>query len=197
MQKSYDDKGLINEYALYAMRKLQGESKAYPYLRVLANDEKIFNSPGVNISSISMTRINQENRLLKAKEKAEDNILIWPYPEYHSHLDNLALVNFKRVEETVDCLHRITLMIEKDFIPKRKFKGPIFLSKYDLWIDWREDYDLAENLTWLIYCLEGDMSVFQIANKLNLDFEKVLDILNKFYDKGLIEKKRIPIDFDR
>lgn len=197
LQKSYKEKGLINNYALYAMRKLQNEVKAYPYLSVLANDEKIFNSPGVNIPSISITRVDQESRLLKQKGKPKDHTAIWPYPQYHSHLDNLAGAHSLRIQETVDCLYHICQIIEKDFIPVRKFKGYVFLSQYNLWVDWRKDYKLAENLIWLMHSLEGDMTVSQIADKLDLDFEKVLDILNKFYDKGLIEKKNVPINFDR
>lgn len=200
LQESYGNKGFINKYALYAMEKLQGSSKAYPYLSVLANDEKVFNSPGVNVPSISITRVDQECRLLKEKvkqEKAEGNAPVWPYPGYHTHLDDLTAVNFQRAQEAMEYLYSVFLVIEKDFIPQRKFKGPVFLSKYDLWVDWRRDYALFQNLTHMMYCLEGDMTVFQIAEKLGLDFEQVFEILNKFYDKGLIEKKRIPIGFDR
>jgi len=195
LQESYEKKGLINEYAIYAMKTLQGGGKSYPYLSVMANDEKIFNSAGVGIPSISISRIDQEKRLSRAKDGG--SCAVWPYPEYHSHLDNIQRVNFNHVQETVDYLYHLSQVIELDFIPIRKFKGPIFLSKYDLWVDWRKDYELSMNIERLMYCLEGNMTVFQIAKKLKLDFKKVLDVLNRFYEKGLIEKKIIAINFDR
>jgi DNA-binding MarR family transcriptional regulator len=48
-----------------------------------------------------------------------------------------------------------------------------------------------------MYLLEGDMTAFQIAEKLKLDFKDVVGFLDKLHDSGLIERKRIPIEFDR
>lgn len=198
LQKSYKEDSAINAYALYAIQKRQGESRGYPFLSVASNDEKIFDGPGVGIPAISITRIDQERRLQKNQEyRAQGkHATELPYPEYHSHLDNLKLVNYQNVKATVDCLYDLVNVLEKDFIPVRKFKGPIFLSKYDLWIDWRTDPGANEKMSQLMCDLEGDMTVFQIAQKLNMDFEKILDIINKFHDQGLIEKKKIPADFD-
>lgn len=202
LQESYEKKGLINKYALHSMEKMQGPSKSYPYLSVLSNDEKIFNGPGINIPSVSVMRVDQEARIREKEKRQKEkglraNGLVWPYPEYHSHLDTTGTVNFLRAQETVEYLHRLSLVIDRDFIPKRKFKGPVFLSKYNMWIDWRKDYKLSENITWLMYCLEGDMTVFQIAEKLDLEFNDVVETLDQFYKNGLIEKEKISIEFDR
>lgn len=187
LQKSYKQEALINAYTLYVLHKRQKEAKGYPFLSVAANDEKIFDGPGVGIPSISITRVNQEKRLRTPG---------LPYPQYHSHLDNLELVNYENVDEALDCLYDLVHVIEQDFIPVRKFRGPIFFSRYDLWIDWRTDPKANEKMTQLMYLLEGDMTVFQIAQKLNMDFKKTLGIINKFYDQGLIERKNIPVGFD-
>jgi aminopeptidase-like protein len=199
LQKSYKGDELINRYALYAMNKLQGVSEPYPYLTVAANDEKIFNSPGVNIPSISITRVNQKTRLeeMNGNRQKEKYELIPPYPEYHTHLDNLDTVNFQRVNETIEFLYDLCRTIEMDFIPVRTFKGPVFLSKYDLWVDWRSNSKMNESIMYLMYYLEGDMTAFQIAEKLELEFEDVADLLKKFYENGLIKKNRVPIGFDR
>jgi aminopeptidase-like protein len=199
IQKSYQEKALVNRYAECAMFKSQGLVKSYPYLTVAGNDEKIFNAPGVNIPSISITRINQEKRLKKEKELQQEglNKLVSPYPEYHSHLDNIDIVDFHRVNETVEVLYDLCHIIEKDFIPVRKFKGPVFLSKYDLWVDWRKNLGMNESVMWLMYYLEGDMTAFQIAEKLKLDFNEVVELLDKFHENNLIKKNRVPIEFDR
>lgn len=198
LQKSYKEASLINAYALYAMQKRQGRSKGYPFLSVAANDEKIFDGPGVGVPSISITRVNQERRLQKSRENSSKwQYMELPYPEYHSHLDNLELVNYQNVKEALDYLQDLVDVLEKDFIPMRKFKGPVFLSKYDLWIDWRADPGTNEKMAWLMYYLEGEMTAFQIAQKLDMDFEKVLEILNQFHKEGLIEKRKIDVGFDR
>ena len=199
LQKSYKGSELINSYALCAMTEFQEISKSYPYLTVAGNDEKIFNAPGVDIPSISITRVNQDERLKKKEEARRQglNEPVLPYPEYHSHLDNIDSVNFRQVNETIEVLYDLCHIIEKDFIPVRKFKGPVFLSKYDLWVDWRKDQGMNESVMWLMYLLEGDMTAFQIAEKLKLDFKDVGGFLYKLHDSGLIERKRIPIEFDR
>ena len=199
LQKSYKGEELVNNYVLYAMRQIQGSAKAYPYLTIAGNDEKIFNAPGVSIPSISILRIDQDRRL-KEKDRArregrDENIPL--YKEYHSHLDNIETVDYERVEKTIETLYSLCDIFEKDYIPVRKFQGPVFLSKYDLWVDWRTNLKMSENIMWITYCLEGDMTAFQIAEKLKLDFEDVVDLLNRFHDKGLIEQKKIPIGFDR
>jgi len=37
--------------------------------------------------------------------------------------------------------------------------------------------------------LEGDESIFDIAEKLDMDFDVVYDYVNKFLNKGLVVKK--------
>jgi aminopeptidase-like protein len=181
------------------MRKVQGTDLSYPFLTVAGNDEKVFDSPGVGIPSISLMRVDQEDRLkqLRQLRQGGEYKSALPYPEYHSDFDNLKTVNFENVAQTVDCLYELCLVLERDFIPVREFKGPVFLSKYDLWIDWRIDSKMNEKMMRLLYYLEGDRTVFQIAEELELDFDSLVDMLGKFYDKGLIRKGRIPIGFDR
>ncbi|OGW97562.1 MAG: hypothetical protein A2Z81_09735 [Omnitrophica WOR_2 bacterium GWA2_45_18] len=199
LQKSREEQALINSYALYAMEKRQGVGKAYGFQTVAGNDEKIFDGPGIGIPSISLTRVNQEGRVKTTAPDLKEGTpaLLPPYVEYHSHLDNLGSVHFARAAQSVECLYDLVQVIEGDFIPVRKFKGPVFLSKYDLWVDWRTHPELSKKIWWLMYCLEGKRTAFQIAQELNIDVEEIYNLLNKFYDKGLIAKERIPLAFDR
>ncbi len=113
---------------------------------------------------------------------------------YHFYLCISEEIQNTKIRESVSYA---LYVLESDFIPIRKFKGPVFLSKFDLWIDWRTDWEMNEKMIWLMYSLEGEMTAFQIAEKLNIDFEKVVAILSRFYEKGLIEKRQIEIGFDR
>jgi hypothetical protein len=170
----------------------------YPFLSVAANDEKIFDGPGIGVPSISITRVDQEKRLQKKQENSsKEHHMELPYPEYHSHLDNLNLVNYQNVSEALDCLQDLVNILEEDFVPVRKFRGPVFLSKYDLWIDWRADPGANKKMVQVMYAMEGNMTAFQIAQRVGMDFEKTVGILNQFHKEGLLEKRRIHAGFDR
>ncbi|MAF85453.1 MAG: hypothetical protein CL875_03075, partial [Dehalococcoidales bacterium] len=65
----------------------------------------------------------------------------------------------------------------------------VFLSRYGLWVDWRVDPELNNNLELIMLSLEGDESIFDIAEKLDMDFDVVYDYVNKFLDKGLVVKR--------
>lgn len=198
LQRSRKEDALVNAYVLHVLRKRQGQSKGYPFLSVAANDEKIFDGPGVGIPSISITRVDQEKRLQKKQgDGSKEDHMELPYPQYHSHLDNLDLVNCQNVREALGCLQDLVDVIEEDFIPVRKFKGPVFLSKYDLWIDWRTNPGANKKMVQVMYAMEGNLTAFQIAQRLGMDFEETLRILNQFHKEGLLEKRRIHVGFDR
>jgi predicted transcriptional regulator len=47
---------------------------------------------------------------------------------------------------------------------------------------------LNENIEQIMLNLEGDKSIFDIAEELDMDFNEVLNYVNKFLEKGLITK---------
>jgi aminopeptidase-like protein len=198
LQRSYRGTELINEYAQYIISKFQGETESYPYLSVIGNDEKVFNAPGVDVPGISITRVDSA-KIWKAQvnNHGKDIVSVYDlyYPEYHTHMDDINTVSFEKVNETIRLLYDMCQLFEADYIPLRKFKGPVFFSKYDLWTDGH--VKKIDNIMQLMYFLEGNLTVFQIAKELHMDFYELLDILEKFYNNGLIEKKRIPIGFDK
>ncbi len=136
--------------------------------RIIGNDEMVFNGPGVGIPMISISR--------------------WPYPEYHTSDDNPSIINEERLEEARDLILEILEIFDKDYIPQRTFKGPVFLSRYGLWVDWRVHPELKNSLESIMLNLEGDKSVFDIAFDLDIDYETAYDQINKFAEKGLITK---------
>lgn len=137
------------------------------FREVVSNDEMVFNGPGVDIPMISISR--------------------WPYPEYHTSDDNMDIIKSEKLEESRDIIIKIIDSLEKNFIPKRKFKGPPFLSKYGLWVDWRENPKLNLMMEKLFLEFEGDKSLIEIAEYLDLDFRDVYNYVNKFVDADLVE----------
>jgi len=167
LQLSRQGDTMVDRVARYVLKKncLFREDK---FRKVISNDEMVFNGPGINIPMISISR--------------------FPYPEYHTSDDNPSIISAKNLEESKKIILEILQIIDQNFIPKRKFKGPIFLSRYGLWVDYRTNKKLNENLEQIMLMLDGDNSVFDISEELDMDFYDVLNYINKFLENNLIDR---------
>ncbi len=168
LQHSYPGTSRIDRVARYVISRRHETFREGQFRRIIGNDEMVFNGPGVGIPMISISR--------------------WPYPEYHTSDDNPSIINEERLEEARDLILEILEIFDKDYIPQRTFKGPVFLSRYGLWVDWRVHPELKNSLESIMLNLEGDKSVFDIAFDLDIDYETAYDQINKFAEKGLITK---------
>jgi aminopeptidase-like protein len=177
--------------------------KELPFIGEMANDEQVWNGPGVNIPMISIGRGH--------------------YPENHTSNDMPEIVSYSNITQSIEITLKILETLDKehvpeqltnkptdekvkeqkkydkiigDYIPKRLFKGPVFLSGYGLFLN--KKYNSYNNLSDDAYKVrlifnyfEGDKSVFEISKILNWDFKKTLSWTDKFLEKGLIEKIEI------
>ncbi|MFC1631080.1 DUF4910 domain-containing protein [Candidatus Omnitrophota bacterium] len=159
----------IDRIARYVMQRVLKSFRQGAFLEVIGNDEKVFNAPGVDIPMISISR--------------------YPYPEYHTSDDNPGIISPRNLRESKNLILRILNIIDRDYIPRRKFKGPLYLSGYGLWVDRKKDLQLNKSLRKIMLHLDQGASAFEIANNLNIDFETVINFLEKLYQKELIEKE--------
>ncbi len=169
LQHSRQGDSKIDRIAKYVMSKNLNNFREGDFRQIIVNDELVFNGPGVNVPTISISR--------------------WPYSEYHTSDDNPSIVTEQRLNEAKNIILKIIEIFDRDYVPQRTFKGLIFLSRYNLWVDWRVDPELNRNLDLIMMSLEGDESIFDIAEKLKVDFETVFDYINKLLDKGLVFRK--------
>lgn len=158
----------LDRIARYVMKKKLRNFREGPFGKIPRNDEMVFNGAGVNIPMISINR--------------------FPYQEYHTSDDNPNIILEENLIESKHLILEILDVIEKDYIPRRQFKGPIFLSGYGLWVDWRINKELNAKIEQIMLNLDGDKSVFDIAEELDIEFNDVLNYIDKFFDKGLIKK---------
>lgn len=159
----------LDRICRYVLKRNSHGFREGAFCRIIRNDEIVFNGPGINVPMVSISR--------------------FPYPEYHTSDDNLGIISEDNLIESKNTILEILNILEKDYIPKRKFKGPVFLSGYRLWTDWRVNRQLNFNIEQIMLNVEGDKSVFDIAQHLDMEFNDVLEYVNKFFEKGLIEKK--------
>jgi aminopeptidase-like protein len=146
--------------------------KTVPFLKSAANDEKVLDSPGVDIPTFSMTR--------------------YPYPEYHSSDDNLALIDVERLREVRDVLQQVIDWAESDFIPVLNQPGPIFLSGHGLHPDWRADPSLLpiwESFIDVMYSIDNRRSFVEIALEKGITLENYRYWVDAFASKGLLTAK--------
>lgn len=168
LQLSRQGNTKIDRVARYVMKKNLNNFKQGNFREIVRNDEMVFNGPGINIPTISISRS--------------------PYYEYHTSDDSPKILSEKKLEEARGLISEVLDIIDRDYIPKRQFKGPIFLSGYGLWVDWRINRKLNENIEKIMLKLEGDRSVFDIAEELNIKFDDVLNYTDRFFIKKLIQK---------
>lgn len=137
-----------------------------------ANDERVINGPGVNVPCISINR--------------------WPYPGYHTSDDNPDIIHEDMLQKAAEVIEEIIRIYATNYTPKRTFRGPVFLSGHDLWVDWRENWSLNRAIEKIMMCFEGEDTIFDIAQKVDLDYWTVWDYVEKFRTKGLVEALPIP-----
>ncbi|RJP53247.1 MAG: DUF4910 domain-containing protein [Anaerolineaceae bacterium] len=157
----------ITNYQLQSIAHDEREFAAAP-----ANDERVINGPGVNVPCISLNR--------------------WPYDEYHTTDDSLDIMHEDMLIGAADVAEQIIRIFATNYIPKRTFRGPVFLSGNGLWVDWRDNWALNRAIEKIMMRFEGQHTIFDIAEQVGLDYWMVRDYVEKFRAKGLIIPLPIP-----
>ncbi len=138
-----------------------------PFAAAPANDERVINGPGVDAPCISLNR--------------------WPYDEYHTSDDNPSIIHEEMLDEAAGVAEEIVRIFASNYVPRRTFKGPVFLSGHGLWVDWRQDWALNRAIERIMMMFEGEHTVFDIAQEVGLDYWTVREYVERFREKGLVE----------
>jgi len=157
----------ITAYILQSTDHTERDFAAHP-----ANDERVINGPGVNVPCISINR--------------------WPYDEYHTTDDNLDIIQEEMLQGAADVIEQIVRIYTTNYIPKRTFRGPVFLSGHGLWVDWRDNWELNRAIEKIMMRFEGQHTIFDIADEVGLDYWVVREYVEKFRAKGFVQAFPIP-----
>lgn len=140
-----------------------------PYRKLWGNDEMFYNGPGFLIPTLGIGGGR--------------------HPEYHFDADNLEMVNLHQLGMSSAILSKIIDVLETDFIPVPKYRGPLYLSRFGLYIDPKLDPKGYENLESIQILIDGNRSCFDISQELDVDFFFVRSFCEQVHDKGLMEKR--------
>jgi hypothetical protein len=98
--------------------------------------------------------------------------------------------------ETADVVESIVRIFASNYVPLRTFRGPVFLSGYRLHVDQRVDRDLNRAREKVMLRLEGDHSLFDIAEGLGMDYWDVRTYVEQLRGRGLVQALPIPRPFE-
>ncbi|MDD5593352.1 MAG: DUF4910 domain-containing protein [Candidatus Margulisbacteria bacterium] len=178
LQESMTGQSLIDKAARQYLGYNQPDYFSDRFRKIVGNDETVWEAPGYEIPCISLSRA--------------------PYPEYHSDLDNEAIISEQRLAEAVEAVLGIIDIIETNARLKRHFKGLVALSnpKFDLYVSTidpsirREVSDEQRKwnrlMDYLPRYFNEKTNILDIAIKHELDYKKVFEYISKFRDKGLV-----------
>ncbi len=163
-----------------AFRGLDRQGYSGPYRKIIPNDERQFNAPGVRVPMLSLSRV---------EKMAYPPI---PYREYHSSLDTPEIVSQPRLEASCQLVLDLLQAWERNQYVVNHFKGEVFLSGYGIWIDYRTNPEGSLRLFEIMERCDGEHTVADIACELEISFQAVWEVVDMFEKKGLVRFSRTP-----
>ncbi|MBS4169086.1 DUF4910 domain-containing protein [Parachlamydia sp. AcF125] len=175
LQHSHEGKSQL-ENTLAKLLKNKAGFREGPFRSVICNDEMIWESYGIPMSSISR----------------------FPYPEYHSDLDNLSIINQEALDESVSVLLETIETLDRQTFMRKKFSGVIATAHpdYNLYVEpgqrafgiaIEEDQKKLRLLMDLLPIMPQECFIEQIAAKIQARVDLVFQYLQQWEEKGLIE----------
>ena len=178
LQLSFDGNTELDQCFTMALREHDPDGWTGAFRRVVGNDERQFNAPGVRVPMLSLSRV--------LSPSSRD----WPYQyfrEYHTDHDTPELASIQRLEDSRNLVLRMIDTLESNLIPVNKFKGEVFCSRYGLHIDPYSNPEGNRALMDIMFLIDGTHSVADIADACGISFQAAKSIIDEFYRHGLVE----------
>jgi aminopeptidase-like protein len=174
----------------HAARHYSRACELVPWRQGAGNDETVWEAPGYEVPFVEVSR---------------SLALLAPFPEYHTSLDNLDLMDEAQLAEFFEVFRRVVEILEHNAVLHRRFTGLVCLSNpsYALYQERPDpavvkqlDHD-SEKWGYLVDCLlryfDGSMTLLDIADRHDLPFDRVHRYVKAFEEKGLVEIEHAPI----
>jgi aminopeptidase-like protein len=163
LQQSKRGNTQLDRLAELAIAKHEPAYGVGPFRQVICNDEINFDGPGIHIPTVTLTR--------------------WPYPEYHTSDDNPGAVSGTYLLRSLEITFELISYLEQNVYPMRKYQANLMFGPHGLY----EDLNADDTVERVMLEFEGEKSVLEIAESLNVPFERVADFVDRFAAAGLIE----------
>jgi aminopeptidase-like protein len=187
LQQSFQPDSQTDKTLVATLRGVSPDAYVGPYRTIINNDERQFNSPGVRVPMLSLSRV-EHPELLES--------MYQPYPEYHSSGDTPEIVSQERLESARDAVLAMLGAFGKNAYIVNNFKGEVFASGYGIWIDYRHNPEGHRNLFQIMERCDGTRTVADIALELKISFQAVWEIVLSFAEKDLVTFSPTPKSTD-
>ena len=180
LQKSFTGDSLIDRAFLHYLHHQCSEYHVDDFRKIIGNDETVWESPGYEIPTVSVSR--------------------FPFPEYHTNMDNEDIILNERLGESVTSIIDVLDILESDCRIRRNFTGLVALSnpKYNLYISPGTDPSIPgdtgedrKKWNYLMDCLpryfDEKTTILDIAQKHRLPYRIVYEYILKYQEKELVE----------
>jgi aminopeptidase-like protein len=180
LQGSFQPESQADRCFITALEDLDSQSYHAPYRKVINNDERQFNAPGVRVPMLSLSRVER---------RESPN---WPYPEYHSSLDTPAILTGERLEASKQVVLGLIEAWEFNQYVVNNFKGEVFCSGYGIWIDYRTNPEGHRRLFEIMERCDGEHTIADIAAGLGISYHSVWEVVDLLLEKDLVWLSRTP-----
>jgi aminopeptidase-like protein len=180
LQGSFQPHSQADRCLTSALNGLDPNSYCAPYRRVVDNDERQFNAPGVRVPMLSLSRVEPPESPHRY------------YREYHSSLDNPSIIRQERLEASCRVVSSLLQAWEQNQYIVNHFKGEIFCSGYGIWIDYRINPEGHQRLFEIMERCDGERTMADIAAELEIPFQAVWEVVSLLEQKGLASFSRMP-----
>ena len=183
MQRSYLGNTDLDKAGKVAMQMEENTSRIFGFREYYGNDETVFDAYGIEIPTITFTR--------------------YPFREYHTNLDTPDILTEAMLRNTEDIVMNTIYIMETNKKAKNIKEGLFCLSnpKYDLYrsapepgISQKGKSDVEKKWNLMMNCLQRDlgqnMTAIDISIKYDLPYKQVIDYLEEWEKRGLIELGR-------
>lgn len=158
--------------ALHVLKHIDREFRKYPW-HERGSDERQYCAPGIDLPIATIMR----------SKYAE-------YPEYHTSLDNLDFISpeglyggFTAIKRAIEILERNSKYIVTNLCEPNLGRRGLYPT-----LSTKESNDKIKDLTTILSYCDGEKTILEIAEKINLSFFDVEKIINKLQESDLIRE---------
>lgn len=175
LQRSFADRSEVDRCFTLALQERDPYGWTAPFRAIVGNDERQFNAPGVRVPMLSLSR---------ALRTPEPNHY---FEEYHSSHDTPDRVPPGSLEASRDLVLHMLDVLEGNVVPVNRFKGEVFCSRYGINIDPYVNPEGAKALFDIMFLIDGQHSVADIAEMCSIPFSAARATLDELRRHGLVE----------
>jgi aminopeptidase-like protein len=156
-----------------ALRGLDPDSYVDDYRTIICNDERQFNSPGVRVPMLSLSRVEPPDSPTR------------PFHEYHSSFDTPEVITQERLEQSKEVVIGMLQAWDHNQYVVNNFKGEVFASGYNIWVDYRTNPEGHRRLFDIMERCDGERTIAEIAAELSTSFQGVWGVVSLLVEKEL------------